>query len=126
MGFFLNNTEIERESQEISKSKIFFKNPALSLFYLYSPLTSCKKITKILGAVSEKTALPTNQPTNQVLPTTPILQELADVNPTKHSVKSWDMTVIITAVIFCDLTEWCFSCNKQNKLLSSHTTSLAL
>ena len=31
------------------------------------------KIKKILGAVSEKTALPTNQPTNQLLPTTPIL-----------------------------------------------------
>ena len=31
------------------------------------------KIKKILRAVSEKTALPTNQPTNQLLPTTPIL-----------------------------------------------------
>ena len=27
----------------ISKSRIFFKNPALSPFYLYSPLSSCKK-----------------------------------------------------------------------------------
>ena len=32
-----------------------------------------QKIRKILRAVSEKTALPTNQPTNQLLPTTPIL-----------------------------------------------------
>ena len=31
------------------------------------------KITKILTTASEKTALPTNQPTNQLLPTTPIL-----------------------------------------------------
>ena len=39
-----------------------------------------QKIRKILGAVSEKTALPTNQPTNQ-LPTTPILWNLADAGP---------------------------------------------
>ena len=32
-----------------------------------------QKIRKILRAVSEKTALPTNQPTNQLLPTTSIL-----------------------------------------------------
>ena len=32
-----------------------------------------QKIRKILRAVSEKTALPTNQPTNQLLLTTPIL-----------------------------------------------------
>ena len=57
----------------ISPNQKFFKNPALSLFYLYSPLTSCKKIRKILRAVSEKTVLPTNQPNNQPLPTTPIL-----------------------------------------------------
>ena len=37
-----------------------------------------QKIRKILRAVSEKTALPTNQPTNQVLLTTPILWDLAD------------------------------------------------
>ena len=41
--------------------KIFFKNLALSLFfYLYSPLR------KILRAVFEDTALPTNQPTNKI------------------------------------------------------------
>ena len=45
----------------ISKSRIFFKNPALWLFYLYSPLTSCKKIRKNLRAVCEKTALPNNK-----------------------------------------------------------------
>ena len=39
-----------------------------------------QKIRKILGAVSEKTALPTNQPTNK-LPTTPILWDLADAGP---------------------------------------------
>ena len=38
-----------------------------------------QKIRKILRAVSEKTALPTNQ----LLPTTPILQDLADAGPTK-------------------------------------------
>ena len=39
-----------------------------------------QKIRKILRAVSEKTALPTNQ----LLPTTPILQEFADVGPKKY------------------------------------------
>ena len=28
------------------KMRIFPKNPALSLFYVYGPLTSCKKIEK--------------------------------------------------------------------------------
>ena len=41
-----------------------------------------QKIRKILRVVSEKTTLPTNQPTNQ-LPTTPILQDLADAVPIK-------------------------------------------
>ena len=40
-----------------------------------------QKIRKILGAVSEKTVLPTNQPTNQLLLTTPILYDLADAGP---------------------------------------------
>ena len=39
-----------------------------------------QKIRKIYGAISEKTALPTNQ-----LPTTPILQDLADAGPTKSN-----------------------------------------
>ena len=38
-----------------------------------------QKIRKILRAVSEKTALPTNQ----LLPTTLTLKDLADVSPTK-------------------------------------------
>ena len=38
-------------------------------------LHSSNAMQKILRAVSEKTALPTNQPTNQLLPTTPILQD---------------------------------------------------
>ena len=37
-----------------------------------------QKIRKILRAVSEKTVLPINQLTNQLLPTTPILWDLAD------------------------------------------------
>ena len=40
-----------------------------------------RKISKILRTVSEKTGLPTNQPTNQLLPTTPILYDLANANP---------------------------------------------
>ena len=42
-----------------------------------------QKIRKILRVVSEKTALPTNQPINQLFPTTPILLDLADANPKK-------------------------------------------
>ena len=39
------------------------------------------KITKILRVVFEKTALPTNQPTNQLLPTRPILYDFTDAGP---------------------------------------------
>ena len=47
----------------ISKSRIFFKNPTLSLFYLYSPLTSCKKSEKSLEPFLRKLRYqPTNQP----------------------------------------------------------------
>ena len=45
----------------ISKSS-FFKNLALSLFYLYSPLTSCKKSEKSLQPFLRKLLY---QPTNQ-------------------------------------------------------------
>ena len=38
----------------ISKSRIFFKNPTLSLFYLYSPLTSYKKSEKSLEPLLRK------------------------------------------------------------------------
>ena len=44
--------------------KNFFKNPALSLFYLYSPLTSCKKSEKSWESFPRKRHYqPTNQPT---------------------------------------------------------------
>ena len=41
-----------------------------------------QKIRKILIAVSEKTVLPTNQ----LLPTTPILLDLADTGPIKERI----------------------------------------
>ena len=47
----------------ISKSRIFFKNPVLPLFYLHSPLTSCKKSEKSLQLFLGKQHYePTNQP----------------------------------------------------------------
>ena len=50
----------------ISKSS-FFKNLALSLFYLYSPLTSCKKSEKSLEPFLGKLRYrPTNQPNMKV------------------------------------------------------------
>ena len=50
----------------ISRSRIFFKNPALWLFYLYRPLTSCKKSEKSLRPFLRKLRYqPTKQPTNQ-------------------------------------------------------------
>ena len=42
-----------------------------------------QKIRKILRAVSEKTALPINQ----LLPTTPILWDLADAGPKRQKLK---------------------------------------
>ena len=74
---------IWRSFCESLQIKNFFRNQALWLFYLCSLLTSCKKVRKLLIAVSVKTALLTNQPTNQLLPTTPILQDLADAGPIK-------------------------------------------
>ena len=50
----------------------FFRNVALSLFCLYSPLTSCKKSENCFRE-NCATNQPTNQPTNQLLPTAPIL-----------------------------------------------------
>ena len=52
--------------------KVFQKSGSVTFLPLQSP-NFMQKITKILRAVSEKTASPTNQPTNQLLPTTPIL-----------------------------------------------------
>ena len=47
----------------ISKSRGFFKNLAVWLFYLYSPLTSCKKSEESLGLFLRKLRYqPTNQP----------------------------------------------------------------
>ena len=40
-----------------------------------------QKIRKILRATSQKTALLTNEPTNQLLPTTPIRFNFADAGP---------------------------------------------
>ena len=54
-----------------------------------------QKMRKILRAVSEKTALQTNQPTNQLLPVTPILKDLADTclkSPGWHQSKKPDMS----------------------------------
>ena len=66
----------------ISKSRIFFKNPTLSLSYLYSPLTSSKKSEKSFEPFLRKLRYQsTNQPSNQLLPTTPILQVLTDADP---------------------------------------------
>ena len=46
-----------------SNQDIFFKNPALWLFYLYSPLTSCKKSEKSLKPFPRKQhCQPNNQP----------------------------------------------------------------
>ena len=47
----------------ISKPRSCLKNPALSLFYLYSPLTSCKKSEKSSEPFLRKLHYqPTNQP----------------------------------------------------------------
>ena len=48
-----------------------------------------QKISEILRTVSEKTALPTNQPTNQpIITKTQILQDLADAGPINVSSRS--------------------------------------
>ena len=48
---------------EYLQSNSFFKNPALSLLYLYSPLTSCKISEKSLDSFLRKLHY---QPTNQI------------------------------------------------------------
>ena len=51
----------------ISPNHFFFLNRALSLFYLYSPLTSCKKSEKCLEPFLRKLRYqPTNQPNIKV------------------------------------------------------------
>ena len=67
---------IWRLFREYLQIKNFFqKSGSVTFLPLQSP-NFMQKIRKILRAVSEKTALPTNQ-----LPTTPILQDLADAGP---------------------------------------------
>ena len=58
------NANLETFSQ-ISPNKEFFSKIRLWLFYLYSPLTSCKKSEKFLEPFLRKLRYqPTNQPTN--------------------------------------------------------------
>ena len=52
---------LENFSRTPPNEEFFFKNPALSLFYLYSPLTSCKKSKKSLEPFLRKLHY---QPTN--------------------------------------------------------------
>ena len=67
---------IWRPFREYLQIKNFFqKSGSVTFLPLQSP-NFMQKIRKILTAVSEKTALPTNQ-----LPTTTILQDLADAGP---------------------------------------------
>ena len=61
---------------------VFHKSSSITFLPLQSP-NFMQKIRKILTAVSEKTALSTHQPTNQLLPTTLILQDLTDAGPTE-------------------------------------------
>ena len=75
---------IWRPFREYLQIKNFFqKSGSVTFLPLQSP-NFMQKIRKMLRAVSEKTALPTNQSTNQLLPTTPILQDLADAGPIKY------------------------------------------
>ena len=62
--------------QYLQIKNVFQKSSPVT-FLLLQSTNFMQKIRKILRAVSEKTALPTNQ-----LPTTPILQDLADAGPT--------------------------------------------
>ena len=66
-------------------NNFFQKSGSVTFQPLQSP-NFMQKIRKILRAISEKTALPTNQPTNQLLPKTPILQDLADAGPKKENI----------------------------------------
>ena len=65
---------VQRPFREYLQIKILFQKPASVTFLPLQSPNIMQKIRKILRAVSEKTVLPTNQP----LPTTPILQDLAD------------------------------------------------
>ena len=69
---------IWRPFHEYLQIKKLFQKSGSVAFLPFQPPNFMQKIRKNLRAVSEKTALPTNQQTNQLLPTTPILQDLAD------------------------------------------------
>ena len=62
--------KISNDSSRVLRTfEFFFKNPALWLFYLYSPLTSCKKSEKSLELFLRKPCYQTNQPTKTNLET---------------------------------------------------------
>ena len=67
---------------------IFFQKSSSVTFLPLQPPNFMRKIRKITRAVFEKTALPTNQSTNQLLPTTPTLQDLADVGPKIDTIRA--------------------------------------
>ena len=73
---------IVRPFCEYLQIKNFFQKSGSVAFLPLQCPNFMEKIRKILRAASERTALPTNQTTNQ-LPTTPILQDVADAGPTK-------------------------------------------
>ena len=70
---------IWRDFHEYLLIKNFFSKIRLVTFLPLQSPNFMQKIRKILRAFSEKTV--TNQPTNQLLPTKPTLQELADADP---------------------------------------------
>ena len=72
---------IWRPFRKYIQIKTFFQKSGSLTFLPLQSRNFMQKIRKILRAISEKTALPTYQPTNQPLPTTPILQDLADAGP---------------------------------------------
>ena len=67
----------KKTTRHQSPNQEFFSKIRLCHFLPLQSPKLMQKIRKILEAVSEKTALPTNQ----LLPTTPILYDLADAGP---------------------------------------------
>ena len=72
---------IWRPFREYLQIKNFFSKIRLCQFFTLQSPNFMQKLEKFLERFLRKTALPTNQPTNQLLPTTPILQDLADAGP---------------------------------------------
>ena len=77
---------IWRPSREYLQIKNFFQKSGSVTFLPLQSANFKQKIKKILRVVSEKlryqpTNQPTNQPTDKLLPTTLILQNLADTGP---------------------------------------------